>query len=145
MALYRHQDIVYLIYKQLPFLWDSEWEMFRPITSLTWDGTRFLMNDFVYCKDPTSPLYGFGNEAMKDACNLLTRSYGPKISQASVVRAPTVGPSEWWFDRMISLTPCAPRDRTSWKRMHRGRYFTCRRGPRNKLTRRNRVSKHNED
>lgn len=145
MALYRYQDTVYLIYKQLPFLWDSEWEMFRPVTSLAWDGTSFAINDFVYCKDPTTPFYGFGNAAMKQACELLTRSYGPRIATAIQVRAPTIGPTEWWIDRMISLTPCAPRDRASWKRMHKGRYFTLRSGPRNKFTRRNRVTKHNED
>lgn len=145
MALYRYQDTIYLIYKQLPFLWDSDWEMFRPVTSFAWDGTTFVIDDRMYCKDPTSPFYGFGSAAMKEACDLLTRTYGPKLSQAVSVRAPVIGPSEWWIDRMISLTPCAPRDRLSWRRMHKGKYYTPHQAPRNKFTRRNRVSKHNAD
>jgi len=145
MALYRYQDTVYLLYKQTPFVWESDWETFRPITSLAWNGSSFIVDDYVYCKDPTDEYYGFGNAAMKQACDLLTRSYGSNISKAVCVNAPCIGKCEWWFDRMISLTPCAPRDRGSWKRMHKGRYFTPRKGPRNKLTRRNRNLNHNAD
>ena len=145
MALYRYHDTTYLVYKQLPFLWDLEWEMFRPVHSIQWDGTTFAIDDRMYCLDPTNAYYGFGNAAMKEACDLLTRTYASRIHSATRLRAPMLGQPEWWLDRMISISPCAPRDRTSWKRMHKGKYFTLRRGPRNKFTRRNRVSKHNED
>jgi len=110
--------------------------MFRPVDSYAWDGTEFVLNDTVYCADPMDPLYGFGSSSMKQLCDALTSAYASQITTAPVVQTPCVGNVEWWVDRQVALTSCAPRTRESWKQMVRGRYRTIRVKPRNKLTRR---------
>lgn len=136
MSLTKHGDRIFLNYKQNWFLWEPSWESFRPITAYAWNGSEYEVIDRDYCADPMDPLYGFGTPAMKQVCDALTKTFASQISNATPVMTPTIGPSEWMLDRMVALTPCAPRDRTSWKRMTRGRGRTLRHAPRNKLTRR---------
>lgn len=145
MDLFRFQDRVYLAYKNAGFVWESEWDMFRPIRALTWNGSTFVLDDRGYCDDPTNPQYGFGSAEMRQACVALTTKYRDHLGSAKLVQTPQLGPVEWWIDRFVSLSPCASRDRAAWKQMHKGKYFTLRRAPRNRLTRRNRESKHNAD
>ena len=118
------------------FVWEPAWESFRPITSFAWDGSDYVLDDRAYCADPFDSLYGYGSPEMKQLCDTVTSAFGPRIATAPVVASLGVGPSEWFYDRTVSLTPCAPRDRHSWKRMTHGRTRTLRAGPRNKLTRR---------
>lgn len=136
MRFEKYGDHVFFEYKGHWFVWESAWNQFRPIASCAWDGTAYVVNDKPFCADPMSPLYGFGSVAMKQLCEALTAKYGAEVSRASVVSTPSVGQAEWLFDRMAVLTPCAPRDRASWKQMIRGRYRTLRAKVPKKLTRR---------
>jgi hypothetical protein len=89
-----------------------------------WNGSNFVFDDRDYCRDPTDPHYGYGSEVMKDLCDLLGDSRHELPEEVDCLR---IGSPEWFFDRPISLTPCAPRDMASWKRMSKGTHRTLRR------------------
>lgn len=137
MSLTRVGDLILLEVKSSWFLWEPAWESFRPITSLAWDGETIVLDDRAYCADPLDPLYGYGTPAMRDLCAALTKRLSPTTARPG--RLPAVGPAEWFYDRFVSLTPCAPRDKASWKRLHKGRYWTPTSAPKTRLTRRHRV------
>lgn len=132
MSLVSFQNKIYLRYKQYWFVWESAWDSFRPIQSLLWNGTSFEEEN-VYCQDPFSEVYGYGDEKMKQVCQLLKQHETPKqVNWICIGKNPV-----WMYDRFVCLSPCAPRDRQSWKRMIRGKHRTCRAAPRGKkLTRR---------
>ena len=138
MSLLKFQDNTYLNYKNHWFLWEPAWEEFRPITSVAWNGSSFVVDDKTFCSDPTSELYGYGTPEMKQICNALTQKFASQVSTTRIVDTPEIGTLEWFFDRRVSLTPCCTRDKSSWKRMVRGKYRTLRKGPAVKFTRRNR-------
>ena len=137
MSLVRFLDNVFLISKNRGFLWESAWESFRPIDSVRWTGETFEIVDTSFCTDPTSALWGYGSESMKSACAQLTQAYAPHVPAARPVSTLVFGPVEWFNDRHVVLSPCAPRDNASWKRMCHDRVRTRRAGPRNKFTKRN--------
>jgi hypothetical protein len=139
MSLVIFQDKTFLGYKQTWFVWEPAWESFRPIRSVSWTGTRFQIDERGYCDDPVSELYGYASPQMKQVCETLTETYGPKVGTATPISTPEIGPMTWFFDRRVSLSPCADRDKESWKRMCRGRKRTCRRGNAEKFTRRKRI------
>ncbi len=135
MSLFEFQDRVYLHYKQYWFVWESAWESFRPIDGVRWNGKSFSIDDSSYCKDPTDEHYGYATSQMKQVSSLLRYKYD---EVAKRVYSLDTGNSEWFRDRHISMTPCCPRTKESWKRMVQGKPRTCRHAPRGKkLTRRN--------
>lgn len=138
MSLSQYGDSVFLNYKQNYFLWEPAWEGFRPVDAVQWTGTSFQIDDSAYTQDITDPLYGYGSESLKKVCDVLTETYGPSVPSAPVIETPEIGPLTWFRDRHVSLTPCTPIDLPSWKRLVRRGRRTCRRGPRNKFTKRNR-------
>jgi hypothetical protein len=109
--------------------------MYRPIDGLRWDGTAMRLDDRAYCTDPTSSLYGYGDERTYNRCFHLTQEYSD-IEKAVSVPFLTVGTSEWFRDRFVAMTPCAPRTLESWKRMNLKRK-TIRSHPRKTFTKRN--------
>jgi hypothetical protein len=131
--LYDHNDRLVLEHKGWWFLWENAWDSFRPINCVKWDGTRFIYDDREYCSDPTDPLYGYGSQVMKDLCDLLADSRHEIPEETDSLRSGTL---EWFYDRPMSLTVCAPRDMASWKRMSKGVHRTCRRHRGRKFTRR---------
>jgi hypothetical protein len=131
--LYDFNDQLVLEHKGWWFLWETAWDSFRPIHDVQWDGNRFVFNDREYCSDPTDPLYGYGSQVMKDLCDILGDSIHELPIEVDCLR---IGTPEWFYDRPLSLTPCAPRDMTSWKRMSKGHHRTCRRLRGRKFTRR---------
>lgn len=135
--LVRFHDTVYLHIKSRWFVWESAWSMFRPIDGLAWDGAKYIMNDTAYCSDPTSKYYGFGSEPMYTLCYHLTHEYSEKVADAPTVPSLTIGPSTWFFDRTMSLTPCAPTDKSSWRRAINGKRKTLRVLTRKTFTKRN--------
>jgi hypothetical protein len=137
MSLTRVGDTVVLQMKSAGFVWEPAWDSWRPVTAIAWDGTRSVVDDRAYCADPTDPLYGYGSVQMRDACRALTATYPPTDAPAGSL--PAIGPQEWFFDRFLSLTPCAPRDKASWKRFHKGKYRTPKAAPKTRLTRRRRA------
>ena len=133
--LYDFRDRLILEYKNWWFVWEEAWDSFRPIDGIEWDGSRFALKDRTYCKDPSDPLYGYGSQTMKDFCELL----GDRRLEDLPVEANTLESNspEWFFDRRVTLTACAPRDHGSWKRMVGNAYRTCRKAPKGqKYTRR---------
>ena len=131
--LYEFQDKVYLEYKQWWFVWEPAWESFRPIEGVMWDGRSFRLQEQSFCTDPTSEVYGYGSDKMKQLCELLQDKYTSNAVKVSTLPFGT----EWFRDRLVAFTPCAPRDVQSWKRMVRNKPRTCRKAPRGKkLTRR---------
>lgn len=137
MSVYQFRDSTFLLYKSLWFVWESAWERYRPVDAFRWNGSRFELDDAKYTSDPMDDLYGYGSDSMGELCEVLSEEFPP--SSGKPVSHLIVGLSEWFRDRMVPLTPCAPRDVTSWKKMCQGRHRTCRRGPRNKFTKRNPV------
>lgn len=136
MSLVKFQDRTFLDYKGNWFVWEPCWEGFRPIQAVEWDGHTYRIVDTSYCSDPSDPFYGYGSESMKQVCDALAPLYKPTACSTDRL---AIGQTEWFRDRRIALSPCAPRDTESWKRMCRGRVHTCKREPtlRNKFTRRN--------
>jgi len=129
MSVYALGDRTFLQHGSRWFLREPAWETFRPITEVTWDGGAFQVNDHIYTQDPLDELYGFGCAEEKALCDRLEAQYG-RVKPVPVTTLPTGG--EWFRDRRILLTPCAPRDVASWKRMCRERARTCRHAPRGK-------------
>ena len=139
MSLLRYQDTTFLEYKTNWFVWEPSWESFRPITSVEWNGTSFVLNDTLYCSDPMDPLYGYGTSTMKHVCDALSSKYASQISNAKQIQTPAIGPLTWMYDRFVSVSPCAPQDRASWKRIHRGNHKTLHKPLSLKFTRRVRI------
>jgi hypothetical protein len=129
---------VFLEYKGHRFTWEPAWNTFRPIERVEWDGKAYVVVDRIYCKDITDPYYGFGSASMKEVCDRLRDAYESRLASAPNV-PPLLGSPTWFRDRRVVLSPCAPRDIPSWKRMCRGRVRTCRKALADKFTRRNRV------
>ena len=130
--LYEFRDKVFLEYKSFWFVWESAWEGFRPIQGVVWDGQTFQVQDDMYCIDPTDSLYGYGSEQMKTLCSLLSEQKGEPTKVSTLPFG-----TEWFRDRFVAVSPCAPRDTSSWKRMVQNKPRTCRKAPRGKkLTRR---------
>lgn len=136
MSLVKVGDSVLLRLKTAWFLWEPAWESWRPIDALAWNGEHIELQDRTYCADPLDPLYGYGSAKMQELCRILTDVY--PASEAKPGPLPAVGPQEWFYDRFLSLTRCAPRDKASWKRFHKGRYRTPRNAPKTRLTLRTR-------
>ena len=134
MSVVKVGETVYLEVKSAWFVWESAWDSYRPVTSVAWDGTRVVTDDRAYCADPTDPLYGYGSAKMQELCTLLTKTYPPSLARPSIL--PAIGQPEWLYDRFVAMTPCAPRDKASWKRLHKGRYRSPRSAPKTRLTRR---------
>ena len=134
MSVYRFRDNTYLHYKKYWFVWESAWDGYRPVDALRWNGKSYEVDDLQYIRDPLSVFYGYGSGVMKKVCEMLTDKY-PK-EQGIPVRQLSFGTQEWFRDRLVNVSPCAPRDIVSWKKMTAGRHRTCRRGPANKFTRR---------
>jgi len=134
MGLFEFRDNVFLEHKGWWFLWEPAWESFRPVDGVQWDGSTFSINDQAYCSDPTDPLYGYGSAQMKQLCDLLKDKRDAEPVPTAVL---PIGNLEWFRDRRVALTPCAPRDPKSWKRMVQKKPRTCRKAPRgNKFTKR---------
>lgn len=138
MSLLQFQDTTYLEYKTKWFVWEPAWESFRPVTSVSWTGTSYRVEESEYCSDPTDEMYGYGSPQMKQVCDALTGMFASQISKARRVSTPAIGRCEWLFDRRIALSPCCPRTKESWKRAIRGHNRTLRKAPADKFTRRKR-------
>lgn len=137
--LYDFRDRLLMEYKGWWFVWEESWDGFRPIDRIHWDGSRFVLEDRRFCKDPLDPLYGYGSQTMKDFCELL----GTHRADGVPLEVNTLESTfpEWFFDRRVALTPCAPRDHASWKRMTQGKYKTLRKAPKGKKFTRRRAQK----
>jgi hypothetical protein len=135
--LYDFRDRLVLEYKRWWFVWEESWEAFRPITGISWNGTTFIFDDREYCSDLTDPLYGYGTQTMKDICDMMAEIQTDALPEKRETLP--MEPVEWFYDRRVSLTPCAPRDRLSWKRLVQSHGRTCRAAPKGTAFTRRRV------
>ena len=69
MDLYKFKDNLIAKLESHLFLWDSNWECFRPITNIGWNGFKIEIDDYKFKQDLFSENYGFGD--FKDVCNKL--------------------------------------------------------------------------
>lgn len=138
MGVVRFHDRAYLHVGSRWFVWEPAWSLFRPVDGLAWNGSKFVLNDKKYCTDILDRQYGFGTEEMYQVCTKLSETWADKVADAPVVKHLTIGTPEWFFDRPVSLTPCAPRTKDAWRAMGLDRR-TLRRHPRKTFTKRNQV------
>jgi len=113
--IHRFHDRAYLHVASRWFVWEPAWSLFRPVDGLAWDGTKFVLDDGAYCADITDRQYGFGSEEMYQMCSKLSEVWADKVPDAPVAKVLTIGKAEWFFDRPMVITPCAPRTKESWK------------------------------
>jgi hypothetical protein len=91
------------------FVWDSSWEIFRPIEKLGWNGKEITIVE-KYKQDLFDPWYGFGSPEMKKLCERLT-----DITSLDVPESGIPWFTEWWKDRYCSFAyDCSPRTSASW-------------------------------
>ena len=128
--LYEFRDRLVLEYKKWWFVWEEAWDAFRPVNGIQWNGDGFTFDDREYCTDPTNPLYGYGSQTMKDLCDMLADQRLEELPEE--IDTLETENMEWFFDRRVSVTPCAPRDHNSWKRMVQNDGRTCRKAPKGK-------------
>jgi hypothetical protein len=71
MDVIKHQELYCKLEFQL-FVWDTSWEIWRPISAVGWNGSKITYDDHEYKKDIFDPWYGFGSSEMKELCKKLT-------------------------------------------------------------------------
>ena len=113
MNVIKHEELYCKLEFQL-FIWDSAWELWRPITRVGWSGIKITYDDRKYKKDIFDPWYGFGSAEMKELCKKLTafidrEKYTENIE--SLFEYP-----EFVYDRKISfLDSCSSiKTKESW-------------------------------
>ena len=112
MELTKFKGILYGKLSGQQFIWDSEWDSFRPIELLGWTGKEIVAIDKKYKQDIFDPYYGYGSPEMKQLCRRLT-----DITELDVPESGIELKEEWWRDRFCSFAfECSPKDTNSWKR-----------------------------
>jgi len=128
MSVIQLHDKTFLRHQGHWFIHDPVW---RPIKGLAWNGKEFVLLE-PYCTDPMDPLYGYKFKAMKNYCERL-----PPPEEIKKDTSEWIGNPEWFFDRPVVLTPCAPRTLQTWKALN-VRRRTMRKRNAQTFTRRNR-------
>ena len=113
--IHRFHDRAYLHVASRWFVWEPAWSLFRPVDGLAWNGIKFVLDDAAYCADITDRQYGFGSEEMYQLCSKLSEAWAGEVPDAPVAKVLTIGKTEWFFDRPMVITPCAPRTKESWR------------------------------
>jgi len=111
MEVIKHKDNLYIKINGNIFVFDSSWEMFRPIEKLGWNGREITYSDSKFKKDIFSQWYGFGSENMKTVCTKLTNL----VKDGEEGDITKFLNDEWFFDRKCSFLPCTAKDLESWK------------------------------
>jgi len=114
MELCKFKGTLYGKLKTQYFIWDSEWETFRPIEKIGWNGTEIIAVDSKYKADIFDAWYGFGSPEMKQLCKRLTEITSIEVPESSFI--PWLK-EEWWRDRECSFTSnCISRSAQSWQK-----------------------------
>ena len=110
MELVKFKGALYGKLKTQLFVWEPEWDSFRPVEKIAWNGKNIVAVDSLYKQDIFDPYYGYGSPEMKQLCR--------KLTDSTELEAPEKVPwfTEWWKDRYCNFTDCCPRDTKSWKR-----------------------------
>jgi hypothetical protein len=112
MIVIKHEELYCKLEFQL-FIWDSSWELWRPITKIGWSGTKITYDDKKYKKDIFDPWYGFGSSEMKELCKKLTTFIDRSKYQENIE---SLFEGEFLYDRKIGfLDSCSPiKTKESW-------------------------------
>jgi hypothetical protein len=107
----------YLKHTKQLYCWEPHWNCFRPIESISWNGTPICTD-----RDIFSATYGFGSAEKKAECERLTDEFMDKLEEAQPL--PSIEAlwtwteyplSRWVFDRQIVVCSCESPTRTTWK------------------------------
>jgi hypothetical protein len=110
MDLRSYKGTVYGKLKNRLFQWDSNWESFRPIEKIVWNGKE-LKSLFPFF-DMFDPYYGFGSSDMKQLCDRLTEITN---LETAVEQLPWIE-GEWFKDRNVPFESCVAKTQDSWKK-----------------------------
>ena len=117
MDVIKHQELYCKLQFQL-FLWDTGWEIWRPITKIGWSGTKITYDDHKYKKDIFDPYYGFGSLEMKDLCKKLT-DFIDRTKYTEDIEKLFIYP-EFLYDRKIEFLEMCPqinlKTKQSWQK-----------------------------
>jgi hypothetical protein len=110
---------IYVYYEKQLYIFDSNWDSFRPITRVGWNGSYFEIVDSEYKSDLYSPTYGFGD--LKETCKKLNQEI--ELGDAKLIEDPIqfwrycCEPDvKWWNDRpVVFANDETNRDKQSWK------------------------------
>jgi hypothetical protein len=100
--------------KQL-FCWESHWNMYRPIESISWNGDPIWAD-----RDIFSSTFGFGSPEMKSLCETLTEKYSTsedvlQLASIEALWAWSDYPlAQWLLDRRIVCCSCETPTKVSW-------------------------------
>jgi hypothetical protein len=99
------------------FVWDTTWEIWRPISAVGWNGHTITFDDHHYKKDIFDSAYGFGSEEMKALCEKLTE-FVDRTKYTEDIQKLFTKP-EFFYDRKIEFLPSCTNLKTkdSWKRL----------------------------
>lgn len=99
------------------FVWDTLWEIWRPISAVGWDGYAITFDDDQYKQDIFDPAYGFGSQEMKSLCKKLT-AFIDRTKYTEDIQKLFTKP-EFFYDRKIEFLPSCINLKTkdSWKRL----------------------------
>ena len=114
MELIKFKGTLYGKLETQLFVWEADWDSFRPIENIAWNGKELVVIDRKYKDDIFSPHYGYGSPEMRKLCQRLT-----EITELNVPESNTMPwmKGEWWKDRPCTLAfECSSRSVQSWKR-----------------------------
>lgn len=113
MELYKFKEYLIGKLESHLFLWDSNWECFRPISNIGWNGIKITIDDYKFKNDLFSSDYGFGE--FKLICknlDLATDLTSYKIIEDVSILNKDL---EFFKDRKIPfLNSCTERNTLSW-------------------------------
>jgi hypothetical protein len=107
------KDIYYARTANQLYIFDSQWESFRPIENIGWDGSSFKPVDEKYKQNLFDRFYGFGTEQCMNTCKKMNviiefgkvpelfRTYDEFWKWAS--HAKNTSAPAWIYDRKIVL------------------------------------------
>jgi hypothetical protein len=115
MDVIKHEELYCKLQFQL-FVWDTSWELWRPISAIGWNGTKITYDDHEYKKDIFDAYYGFGSQEMKDLCKKLTEFIDREKYTEDIEKL--FDYPEFLYDRKIGfLQSCLDiKTKESWKK-----------------------------
>jgi hypothetical protein len=105
MDVIKHEELYCKLQFQL-FLWDTGWEIWRPISAIGWNGSKITYDDYEYKKNIFDPYYGFGSLEMKELCKKLT-DFVDRTNYTEDIEKLFDYP-EFLYDRKIRFLDCCP-------------------------------------
>jgi len=112
MELVKFKGTLYGKLQTQLFIWEAEWDSFRPIEKIAWNGQELIAIDTKYKQDIFDPYYGYGSPEMKQLCRRLT-----DITELDAPESIPWLKGEWWKDRECSFAfECSSRSVQSWKK-----------------------------